>query len=142
MPAARFELFLRGSDGVEWRLIGANHRELARGARGYADVEECAAVVSGVKRVARDARAQLQRDPEGRWRWQLLDAGEPVAHGGRGYLRRLECESALAAFRTSAPDAPAAAGVRVLPGAVRVPGARRPSHDTLPGDVRAARARG
>lgn len=113
MAQARFLLFSRrvgARPGVSWRLVAPNNREIARAAAIFATVDDCGAELQAVRCWADVAASRLVREPastvtQAGWRWQLDVGVRPVAVSSRSYQRRLECEVALAQFRSLAPTA-------------------------------------
>jgi len=97
----------RGAAPVRWRLLGANNRELGRGAGPFADLESCQAAVRDL--VARVAGATPgivgDADHTGAWSWRLDLDGHPVAVSWRTYLRHRECAYSLAHFIGAVPRA-------------------------------------
>lgn len=121
MAGARFLFFSRGVNGVSWRLVAPNNREIARTPFPAADVDAVSRQVEILRGSAESAPARLVReaatdDVLAGWRWQLEVAASPVAVGSRLYARRLECEFALNQFRMIAPGAEAVLVVRALIG--------------------------
>lgn len=88
-----------------WRLLGSNHRELARGWRTFATREEAVADALAVGRVARTSQMEVSIAADTSWRWVLFADGEPRAASSVHYGRRLECLRAVARFRDCAPVA-------------------------------------
>ena len=82
----------RGVDGqwVAWRLLGSNHRELARSAGTYATADEACAAVRRVCEHIDDA-VVTSVATSGRWDWQLSVDGELLAVASRLYQRPREC---------------------------------------------------
>lgn len=105
MLAARFLLFARRPGAVQWRLISANNRTLARAARAEPDVDAALRVIATLQESAASAPARVLADGVGGWRWTLTASRDAVAVGARSYLRRIECDMALASFRESAGGA-------------------------------------
>lgn len=91
-------------DWVAWRVVGSNHRELARSALVFADAtaagQGIALVQSGVDRAVVGIETV-----RGRWAWQLSIDGAAVAVSSRLYQRARECSdslaTAVAAFRVA-----------------------------------------
>ncbi|MEU8758664.1 hypothetical protein [Streptomyces sp. NPDC048659] len=108
-----------------WRLVGANHRELGRGAQEYADPAECRAALLRLRERVADTRATLATADTaaggtGGWAWRLELDGRPVAVAGRTYQRQRDCQFNLGQFLHALPVAelaePAPARPRVRPG--------------------------
>lgn len=98
---------------TSWRLVGANHRELGRGAKVFADVETCATNVIGLIEHL-DAAVMTLSKTASHWTWHLTREGETVAVASRGYQRQHECEYNGRIFLMTAPFA-------ALPGNYVVP---------------------
>ena len=82
-------------DWVAWRLVGSNHRELARSAAAFTDAAAARAAVAVVQ--ARiDAAVAGTEAVCGRWGWQLSIEGVVVAVSSRLYQRTRECSDSLA----------------------------------------------
>ena len=80
-----------GAGLVGWRVIGANNRELGRGAGPFWQVDQA-------YQAADDAQAALERtvtrfwaDDLRGWFWNVSLDGEQLAVSGRGYRRQREC---------------------------------------------------
>jgi len=88
---------------VAWRLTGANHRELGRSSRVFADLlhaRDDAVVVH--ERIA-EAQVHILTVPHtGTWGWRLRLDDRPVATSSRGYARHRECTYNVAAFMAAA----------------------------------------
>jgi len=106
-----------------WRLLGSNHRELARSRRAFAHLEAASADALEVGAAAPSARIEILVGPGSTWRWTMWIDDEERAGAGVGYARRLECLRAVARFRECAPLATVAAAPLVRRGAG---GDRRP----------------
>lgn len=95
-----------GLDGAwSWRLLGSNHRELARACSAFATQAEAAADALAVGQVAATAPMEISVGADTSWRWVLTVDGEPRAASAVHYARRLECLRAVARFRDCAPVA-------------------------------------
>lgn len=90
---------------VAWRLLGSNHRELARSARIY-DTTDAACAAIALLRARLDDAAVTTVISRGRWDWQLAIDGEPFAVASRPYQRPRECaynlDVTVAAIRAAA----------------------------------------
>jgi uncharacterized protein YegP (UPF0339 family) len=91
-----------------WRLLGSNHRALARTAGSFATLDEAAADARDVGRLARSATIEVIIGPDSTWRWELTTDGVVRAASAVAYARRLECVRAVARFRECAASAPVA----------------------------------
>ena len=89
---------------VAWRLVGSNHRELARSATvlptTVAAGDAVALLRAGVARAAATTEAV-----RGLWTWQLSIDDVPVAVASRLYQRPRECAYNLAAALAAIPIA-------------------------------------
>lgn len=102
--SARYQCL--GIAGVwSWRLLGSNHRELARAVGTFATQALAVEDALAVGRSARTASIEASVDVDTSWRWVLLVDGEPRAASTTPYARRLECQRAIARFRDCAPSA-------------------------------------
>ncbi len=114
MAGPRFQLVagarLSGAadgDGVGWRLLGSNNRELGRSAVSYADAETALAALGRIRELAVSGQAHIAHHTgSGHWEWHLEDEGELVANSGRGFRHERECRYNLEQFRFAAPAAP------------------------------------
>ncbi|HEY6798451.1 MAG TPA: hypothetical protein VI248_27545 [Kineosporiaceae bacterium] len=88
-----------------WRLLGSNHRELARAAAGFATFEEATDDAVATAGQARTASIEISLSPDSTWHWLMTVDGQPQARSALGYARRLECARAVDRFRESAPVA-------------------------------------
>jgi hypothetical protein len=88
---------------VAWRLTGANHRELGRSSRVFADLKAARLdAITMHERIA-EAEAHILTVPHtGTWGWRLRLDDVPVATSSRGYARHRECTYNVAAFMAAA----------------------------------------
>lgn len=141
MAAVRFQLYRRSGQGVLWRFIASNNRDLARSAHEVPDEEAARAGVEQLRRQLGLSRSLTYADGAGRWRWELRAGEARLAQSSRAYHRRIECEATLLQFRETAAAAVVVPGVADFRSggpavAVLVPGQRRvvelrrrPAHD-------------
>ena len=96
-----------GAEQVGWRLLGANNRELGRGAGLFPDLESCQAAVRDLVARLASASPGITSDSgnTGAWSWRLDLGGRAVAVSCRTYLRHRECTYSLAHFIGAAPEA-------------------------------------
>lgn len=99
-PTAQDPFAVAGrADGYwcSWRMLGANNRELGRGAMVYDSERECLdALAAGQAGAVSSLPATLLAD--GQWTWQLDVDGERFAVAGRSYLRQRECRYSFGQF--------------------------------------------
>jgi hypothetical protein len=102
---------------VAWRLLGNNHRELARSARVFGDVGACRGAIEQLQQGLATGVADLHTElAAGSWSWVAVLAGHPLAVASRLYHRQREADhscaifAALAVTATTGPDWPALAG--------------------------------
>jgi len=88
-----------------WRLLGANHRELARSAARFGSFEEAAVDAVTTAAQASSAVIEIALGRGATWRWVMTVEGVHRAGSTVGYARRLECARAVDRFRQSAPAA-------------------------------------
>jgi hypothetical protein len=72
-----------------WRLLATNHRELARSALVFADVDECLTSIRAI--LGEPGDIALEPGPLGMWGWRYDVDGRAVAVSGRLYHRQREC---------------------------------------------------
>ena len=89
-----------------WRLLGSNHRELARSAARFAALEEAARDALTTAAQAATATIEIAVTSDTTWHWVMTVDGEYRAASSIGYARRLECARAVDRFRENAPTAP------------------------------------
>lgn len=91
---------------VAWRLLGSNHRELARSASVFADVAACNASISQLRSGLEQGAATVSVEAvERMWGWVVrVDAGA-LAVASRLYLRQRECEYSCQVFLGAAGHA-------------------------------------
>jgi hypothetical protein len=98
---------------LTWRLLSSNNRDLGRAPARYATPVDCLAAVHRLRRSLREVGSAAIR--EGLvWGWQAEHAGNPVAVSSRRYQRRVQAESACAAFLRLAAGAAVADTVRLV----------------------------
>jgi hypothetical protein len=88
-----------------WRLLGSNHRELARAASRFSSLEEAASDAATTAAQAKDATIEIALCPDATWHWVMTVEGAYRAASAVGYARRLECARAVERFRDCAPTA-------------------------------------
>jgi len=134
----RYQCFGDGP-GWSWRLLGSNHRALARAAGTFASQAEAGADALEAGRLAVEATIEMITEHGASWRWEMTVDGAVRATSAAGYARRLECVRAVARFRQCAPLAqvsatpllqrPGAGGPRYVgpryPGSLRTPAESR-----------------
>jgi len=130
-----------------WRLLGSNHRELARSAARFETLEQATDDAMAVAAQASTATIEITPSADTTWHWTMTVDGAYRASSSVGYARRLECARAVERFRENAPTAP----VSPIPLVRRRLGGRTPSSDPRaaaewwradrPGPPRAPRAR-
>ncbi|MBV9292974.1 MAG: hypothetical protein JO222_11040 [Frankiales bacterium] len=100
---------------VAWRLLGSNHREVARSASVFPDMEACLRDVTRLRTVVGGGDFECVVDAVGGlWGWVVTSAGTPLAVASRLYQRQRECDYSYNVFLAAVP---AAAVVMDLPGA-------------------------
>jgi hypothetical protein len=88
---------------VAWRLTGANHRELGRSARVFADLTTARLDATALHERIAEAQAHILTVPHtGTWGWRLRLDDVPVATSSRGYSRHRECTYNVSAFVAAA----------------------------------------
>jgi len=89
-----------------WRLLGSNHRELARSASRFPTLEDAASDAVTTAGQATTATIEIAVTPDTTWHWVMTVDGAYRAASSIGYARRLECARAVDRFRENAPTAP------------------------------------
>jgi hypothetical protein len=134
----RYQCFGDGP-GWSWRLLGSNHRALARAAGTFASQAEAGADALEAGRLAVEARIEMITEHGASWRWEMTVDGEVRVTSAAGYARRLECVRAVARFRLCAPVAQVSANpLQQRPGAggPRYLASRYPGSPHLPAESR------
>ena len=91
---------------VAWRLLGNNHREVARSATVFPDVTSCVASIRRLRRALEHAAAETSIETVDRlWGWVVRVDSAPVAVASRLYLRQRECEYSCQVFVGTAASA-------------------------------------
>lgn len=102
-------------DWYGWRLIGANNRELGRGARGFDTYQLARRAVGQLKEtLGRLTHSSTTNPATGRWGWRFDLDGVAVAVSGRWYERDHDGRIGAAKFLALAPHADLADGVVTL----------------------------
>ncbi|MGW1884825.1 hypothetical protein [Streptomyces sp. NPDC001970] len=105
-----------GEKPVGWRLVGANNRELGRGAEAFGSLAECQAAVGELREKVAGARLLMSMsDAASNWTWRVEIEGRVFAVAGRPYLRQRECQFNLNQFLAAVPVAQLAEGMPNLP---------------------------
>src|SRR5689334_8064999 len=94
----RYQCVALGPDWA-WRLLGANHRELARSAVRFGSWQEASADAAATAAHAGTATIDVALAADATWHWTMTVDGEPRAASAMGYARRLECSRAVDRFR-------------------------------------------
>jgi hypothetical protein len=86
-----------------WRLTGANHRELGRSCRVFADLAGARDDAAALRDRVPDAEINVLTVPRtGTWGWRLRLDGVAVATSSRGYARHRECTYNASTFVAAA----------------------------------------
>jgi hypothetical protein len=105
------------ANGVSWRLLGANNRELGRSAQVYPELASCQRAAMEVRARIAELTTEIRAEQStGRWHWRLALQGETVAVAGRSYLRLRECRYNLGQFVALAPGTALAESTEVRRG--------------------------
>jgi hypothetical protein len=107
-PAQGRDLMPSGPAGdrlVCWRLIGANNRELGRGARPYWRVQETYQAVHQAQVTLDRTATRFWTNDVGRWFWTLSLDDDQIVTSSRGYTRQRECAFSATQFRQIFPQA-------------------------------------
>ncbi|HEX3705633.1 MAG TPA: hypothetical protein VHV76_03300 [Mycobacteriales bacterium] len=89
-----------------WRLTGANHRELGRSCRVFADLVGARDAAADLRERVDDAEITVLTVPRlGTWGWRLRLDGVAVATSSRGYARHRECTYNASTFVAAAANA-------------------------------------
>jgi hypothetical protein len=94
---------------VGWRVIGANNRELGRGARPYWLVQEAYQAIHEAQVAIDRMTTRFWTNDAGQWFWNVSLDDEQIATSSRGYTRQRECVFSAAQFRRLLPGAKTAA---------------------------------
>jgi hypothetical protein len=86
-----------------WRLLGSNHRELARSAARFTALDEAVVDAVAVAAQAATATFEITVGAGATWQWVMTVDDVYRARSSVGYARRLECVRAFERFRTNAP---------------------------------------
>jgi hypothetical protein len=95
----------RGGALIGWRAIGANNRELGRGAHPSRSVDEACQALQAARLTFGRQVARVTLDAEAGWSWHISLDAEPLAVSARRYHRQRECEYSLEQFRAQFPSA-------------------------------------
>ena len=88
--------------GWSWRLLGSNHRALARSLGQFPTMDAAAADALDIGLNAAQAQIDVLYGSAATWRWQLVLGGAARASSAVPYARRLECVRAVTRFRECA----------------------------------------
>jgi hypothetical protein len=104
-----------GAGLVGWRVLGANNRELGRGAVPFWGVDEAYQAVHEAQTVVERTVTRFWADELGGWFWNISLDGEQLAVSSRGYRRQRECIYSMEQFREHFPNARVAASHSLRP---------------------------
>lgn len=106
-PQARYGPGSRrwGAGAIGWRVIGANNRELGRGALPAGSVDEACQAVRAAQLTFDRQMSRVLLDAGAFWSWHMSLDGHPVTVSSRGYHRQRECDYSLEQFRAQFPTA-------------------------------------
>jgi len=91
---------------ISWRLLGANNRELGRGALRYPDAARCLEAMLDLRLAVLGGRSTVGTSVHGGlWGWRIDLDGIRVAVAGRLYQRQRECRYNLTQFLAALPAA-------------------------------------
>ncbi|MDQ1694773.1 MAG: hypothetical protein QOJ03_126 [Frankiaceae bacterium] len=91
---------------VAWRLLGSNHREVARSAGGFSDITACLAAIRELRIALVNGTASIGVETtQGLWGWVLSVGERPRAVASRLYQRHRECDYSCRVFLAAAPAA-------------------------------------
>jgi hypothetical protein len=94
-----------GAGLVGWRVLGANNRELGRGAGPFWRTDEAYKAVHDAQMVIDAMVTRFWADDLGEWFWNISLDDERLAVSSRGYRRQRECIYSLEQFREHFPTA-------------------------------------
>jgi len=101
-----FQLFADASgQGIRWRLLSGNRREIGRSVLSYPDTSQCGSGIDWMRTHLSDLMTRIQRSDSGGWSWELLYEDEAIVMSGRRFDRQIRCVQALSLFRELAPEA-------------------------------------
>jgi hypothetical protein len=97
-------------DGVGWRLLATNNRDLGRAFSTYPDLETCRAAVRQWQSRSEQLRVTIFRFGPTSWSWRIAAGDTTVVVSSRDYHRRIQASQAgamaLALFPTAEVVAP------------------------------------
>jgi hypothetical protein len=94
------------SSWIAWRLLGSNHRELARSAAVFPDVQACELHIRRVQEALSAGPVEVHTHPsDGLWTWVMSLPGEAGVVSSRQYQRQYECTHSWQLFAASAESA-------------------------------------
>jgi hypothetical protein len=100
--------------GRDWRLLSGNNRPLAMGrSRSPSPREELAVV----RKLLREAKPELRRDAEGRWRWEIAVRGGPEVRCPGVFARRIDARRAFHRLTEAVEEAEVTVATKPPPGA-------------------------
>lgn len=92
--------------GIGWRLLGPNNRELGRSARVLGSLDDCREQFRVLRESIGEAVSSCERGSLGLgWWWRLHIKGVPVARAGRLFQRERECQYSVTQFVAAVPVA-------------------------------------
>lgn len=95
-----------GAQGIGWRLLGPNNRELGRSARVLGSLDDCREQFRLLHDGIGDAVTSCERGSLGLgWWWRLTVKGAPIARAGRLFQRERECQYSVTQFVAAVPVA-------------------------------------
>jgi hypothetical protein len=95
-------MYRLGESGlVHWRLLGANNRDLGRGAAAYPGADECRVAITRAVASMSALERVIARKAD-RWNWRLRERGHDVVVSGRSFENRRTCDEACHRFVAAA----------------------------------------
>jgi hypothetical protein len=104
VATARFQLRAVG-EGLTWRLLATNNRDLASAVATFDDVAACRKALAELQRSVSRLRAATWRTGPSGWGWRLLLADVAVAVSSRAYQRRVHADNAAGTVLQLIPGA-------------------------------------
>lgn len=106
IPRVHFQIYATETgNGLRWRLLSGNRREIGRSAAVYSDTADCRDDIARVSASVDDIVLRVYRAEAPGWTWDAVVNNVVVASSNRRFDRQIRCAQAAKLFVELASDA-------------------------------------